>query len=299
MGGELSREIDDTIAVARRLALSMFAREIGPEHLFCALMADESNAACRFLLERFADPASLAEEALATADGILVVGSAAALPFSTLGVQALFDARAAAGNRGEAQVDGARIAISALAATPATLRTDLAASGVEPEALHRALAPAGPPWTAGEDEALFRRFSPEGKKLLAVAARACQKAREPSISPARVLLAAIEVEPALARVRSAHAEGLRRLASRSLVDPTPPPERDLPWAVELTALVQTLPQGAGTLELLFACASPPTSPLGQILVRHRVADAALRGASGTGEEGTGGVRCDEVPRQGC
>lgn len=298
MGGEFSREIDDTLARARCLALSMFARELCLEHLFCALMADESNAACRFLLERFADPASLAEEALATADGILVVGSAAALPFSTLGVQALFDARAAAGARGESQVDGVRLAMAALAAMPTALRAELAASGLGSEAFDRALPPAGAPWTARDDEALFRRFSPEGKKLLAVAARACQRAREPSISPARVLLAAIEIEPALAPIRSGHAEGLRRLASRSLVDPTPPPERELPWAADLTARVRALPQGAGTLELMFACASPPTSPLGQILARHRVAEDPLR-SRGRDGEADGGLRCDELPRQGC
>ena len=266
---------------ARLLALFLHATELGLEHLFCALLDDEDNAACQALLARFADPGSLAHEARATANGILVVASHTALPFSTLGVRALCTANAAAARRGEALVTPARIALACLEHAPAPFTASIVGLGLSSQALEQALPPAGAAIESNADESLFRRFGIEAKKQLAVAARSAQAAGESSISPQQLLIAALTATEELKASCGETAAKARGLQAELLADPTPAPERNLGHEPALREYLARLPAKADTLDMLLTFFQPPQSLVAQILTRQGLRQADLEAARGS------------------
>jgi len=277
----LSASAAGVLERARRQALFLHATELCMEHLFCALLDDERNAACQALLAGFADPDSLAREALATANGILVVASHAALPFSTLGVRALFDAREAAARRGESAVTPARLALACLQQAPAPFRARILELGLSLQALEQQLPPAAAPLESNPDESIFRRFGIEAKKLLAVAARSAGAAGEASISPQRLLLAALGASPEMSAAGGECAAQALQLPPELLVDRTPAPERELEHEQALAEYLARLPEQADTLDMLLACFQPPQSLLAQLLARQKLDGEQLNALRGS------------------
>jgi ATP-dependent Clp protease ATP-binding subunit ClpA len=263
---------------ARRFGLFLHAAELGLEHVFCALLDEEHNAACQALIAGFADPDSLRIEALATANGILVVASHTALPFSTLGVRALFEARRQAARRGETWISPARLALACLERVPPEFAERLRNLGCAPAALELHLPAGGEALELDSDESVFRRFDLEAKKLLAAAARAAQSGAEKSISPQRLLLAALSGSDTLAAEFAAAAQGARALPPALLADSSPAAERSLKHDPALAEYLSRLSAEAGTIDMLLAFFWPPETLIAQILARHKVQPEALTAA---------------------
>jgi ATP-dependent Clp protease ATP-binding subunit ClpA len=267
-------------------AVFLHAEEVGAAHLLCTLMDDEECAAHRAVLHAFADPETISTESRAMADGILVVGSVCALPFSVRGVRALFRARELAVAQGASEVGAAHLAASASRELAPELQAELEQAGWKPAALlessgasraEAAFAPA-----AGE--ALFRHFSNSAKRVLSAAGRAAGQAKEASISPAQILLACLQVEPELGRLGELPYHRARRVLLEKTVDPTPLEERALPPDRGLLEFLGRLPapdtaRFAGSLELLANFHSPETPELALLLTRNKVTRALLERAA--------------------
>jgi hypothetical protein len=268
-------------------ALSLHADEVGVEHLLCALMADEDCAAHRLVLHAFADPETIAEEARATAAGILVVGSRCTLSFSVRGVRALFGARELAEEQGAEEVAPEHVLRAAAAELPEAAVAALAAEGWR-AAARRAAAGA----RTGADEPLvgpfggplggplFRHFSAAARRSLSTAARAASEAREAAISPARLLVGCLRVDAELAR-RTGLAWSRAGAALRSYtLDATPLEPRRLAPDAGLAGFLAELPPGAGSLEILGAFLGAGTPELASLLQRNKVNAALLARAKG-------------------
>lgn len=263
---------------AGELALRLHADEVGPEHLLCALMADEECAAHRAVVHAFADPGTIGEETLALAAGILISGSAVSLPFSTGAVRALEAARLHARGRGEAQVRPSHLLATALQVLPEELREELDEAGYEPAGL-----PTGAPPPAADDPprpsgSLFASYSEEARKALSGAARLARQDRLGSIGPAHLALACLLEEPGLGRGCGLSASRARLLFRGRSEDTTPPPARALPPDEGLLGLLERLEAGAGSLALLAGLLSEDTPELARLLARHRVSAALLERA---------------------
>jgi hypothetical protein len=264
---------------ASELALRLHADDVGPEHLLCALMADEEGAAYRAVVHAFADPETIGEETLALAAGILISGSTVSLPFSTGAVRALEAARLHARERGDPQVRPSHLLATALEALPPELREELDEAGYEPGGL-----PTGaPPPSAGDPPApsssLFASYSQEAKRALSGAARLARQDRLGSIGPAHLALACLLEEPGLGRDCGLSASRARLLFRGRSEDATPPPARALAPDEGLLSLLERLGEGAGSLALLAGLLSDDTPELARLLGRHRISAALLERAA--------------------
>ena len=112
-------------------ALAIHADVVAVEHLLLALMGDEDCAAHRVVLHAFADPETVALEALAVAPGVLVVASESTRPFSTRAVEALASARRRAAEGALAEVGVEHVLLTAVEALPDAGRDALLAAGLE------------------------------------------------------------------------------------------------------------------------------------------------------------------------
>lgn len=256
---------------AGRYAAAIHADEVGVEHLVCRVLVEEDSAAHRVCLHAFADPESIFEECLALAEGILVVGSEHALPFSPRAVDVLHAARRAAAEAAAPEVSTARLARAALEALAPAGRERLASAGLrEPEPRE----PAAPDGVRDEGP-LFQRFSNPAKQALSRAARLAGREGEPAVATAHLLLGCLQVDRDLARGAGLSFERASLALRDHTAEVDPPPERVLPPDAVLVALLGGLPPGAGSLAILAACHGPRTAELARVLGRHKVTPALL------------------------
>jgi len=261
-------------------ALRLHADEAGAEHLLLTLMEDEDCAAHRAVVHAFADPGTIAEEALSLAAGILVTGSAASLPFSEGGVRALESARTLGARRGEASVRTAHVLAAALAALPDDLRRDAEDAGADQARLESAFGHADTPGAVPPGGALFRAFSEPAKRALSAAARLARQERLDAIGPAHLVVACLATEPELERIGGLSAARARMLFRGRWVDPTPPTLRALAADEDYQRFLGGLSPGSGSAELLGRFHAGETPEVAQLLARHRVTPALLERAAG-------------------
>lgn len=270
---------------AAALALRLHADEVGPEHLLCALMADEDCAAHRAVVHAFADPETLGEETLALAAGILVCGSSVSLPFSEGAVQALRAARAHADAREEAVVTPAHLLAAAIEALPADLREATADAGYAPEALPVGAPPrelARPVATLAGS--LFSTLSEPAKRVLSSAARLARSERLAAIAPVHLAVATLHEDPALGRACGLSASRARMLYRGRGEDPTPLPQRALPADAPLEGFLEGLEAGTQSLGLLARFHAGGTPELARVLMHHRIAPALIERVRGAFED---------------
>lgn len=262
---------------AAELAARLHADEISPEHWLASLLADEECAATRAVLHAFADPETIGVEVLALCAGIMVVGSARTLPFSVRAVEALREARARAAARPTATVEPADVLHSAVTRLPPELRERLGLLA-PPAREDPGQGPGvGSIPTAGP---LFRNYSSGALQALGASARAAASFSRPAISPAHLVLGALEVDDEL-RTSTGLTPGRMRLLLHGLdEDRTPLPERRLAADERLGAMLAELPQGAETLEILGWLLARGGEEVNGLLRRQRVTMALFERCRG-------------------
>lgn len=268
-----------------RLALALHADELGPEHLLCALMDDEECGAHRLALHAFADPPTIASEALSLAAGIMISGSNAALPFSVLGVRALRRARADAAARQSTSVDVSHLLLAAFDELDSDVREQLSDSGWSREAIEALATRAGPSARAVEDQgALFRSFSEDAKRLLSAAGKLARQHGHASISPGHLLLSSLAWNMNLERAAGLPPSRVRMTLRGRLEDASEPPDRPLPLDDSAEAFLARLAPGATTVTLLAGFHAGLTPELAQVLNRHKLTPALFERAGASFED---------------
>lgn len=269
------------LAAARELALEIHADEVGPEHLLCALMADEDGAAHRAVVHAFADPETIGAETLALAAGILVSGSNASLPFSAGGVRALEGARALAAERSDGAVREGHLLVASVRALPPELALELEAAGFRPSgALELAAGDAGERGPVATSGGLFRRFTEEAKRALSAALQVARQDEARAIAPAHLLQACLARSAELARAAGLSPSRARACLRGRTHDASRPTPRAIDVDEGLGRLLADLAPGAGSVALLGAFHSGSTPELAALLARHRVTPALLERLSG-------------------
>ncbi len=270
----------ETLERAAALALRIHSDHVGPEHLVHTLLGDEDSAAHRVVLHAFADPETLADEVLALAEGILVVGSARARPFSAGAVQALGAARGDAAAAAAGAVEPAHLLLHAFDRLEAGLGDVLVAAGFERARAADAAAELGGRGPVEDSGPLFRSFSTPAKQALSRGAHQAAREEIEAVSPGCVLLACLEVEPALEGTAGLPLHRARMALAGKLGDPGAPADRVLEADEPLRTLLGRLAAGSGTLEILLACHGDPARELAQLLGRHRITPPLLERSQG-------------------
>lgn len=264
---------------AQARALRLASDAVTLEHLLGAALEDEDTAAHQAVVFAFADPETLDQEVLALTDGLMVVGSKAVLPFSTLGIEVLQRARAAASAAGASEVDLRDLVREAMPMIAASAREALEGVGYSAERVAAGTEPATEREPVAPDGPLFRCFSEDAKRALSHACKSAAAGKETSISPARILIGALQAAP------SGELAGLRPTVAREALrgntaDPTPPPDRAVPLDPAFELLVGRLGPRADSLDLLLACHREGSEELRAALERHKVTQALLERARG-------------------
>ncbi len=274
--GRLGPHARRLLEAAGRHALRIHADVVTPDHLLSTLMADEACGAHAAVLHAFADPSTIAEEALAISPGWMVVASGSTLPFSTRATVALASSGARAASEGAEEVRLSDLRSASEAALDADVRTALRAAGYAGTILPAAEPERGIPTS--------RRFTAAAKRALSAANRLAASEHAASISPAHLFLAALledAREAAEAGVTFARARGL--LAGKTQ-DASAPPERVLPPDPSLVRFLAEVPASAGSLDLLRRFHGGVTPELSAILDRSKVNAAYLDRARGSFED---------------
>jgi hypothetical protein len=263
-------------------ALLLAAEFVTLEHVLGVVLLDEDSAAHQTVVHAFADPETVAEELLALSPGLMVVGSTAALPFSTCAIDALEDARRRAESDGAESVAPALLLEAAVHALPREVREALAAAGFGATIPEPDPAPEPARGTTELPPAtLFRSFSDGAKQALGRACRGAHAAGEPSIGPARLVLALLGLDPSLATSSGLSAASAGSILRGRTLDPTPPRPRQLEADPGLLAFLGALPEGAGSLALMRACLTRASEELRELLLRHKLGSELLERASQT------------------
>lgn len=250
-------------------ALRLFADAVAPEHLLSTLMLDECSAACAVVLHAFADPETIAHEALAISPGLLVVGSGSTLPFSTRGVAAIFAARELAAREGAPEVVERHVLLAAEVELASPLREALAAEGFDTRSIAAAAATVCST-TIPSSGPLFRHFSSGARRTLSNACRVAAATSHPSIAPGHLLLGCLQEADALAASTGLRFARARMIVGARAADATPPPERLLALDDDLLDFLAGVPAGADSLDLLARYLTGGTPELTQILVRNKL-----------------------------
>ena len=265
------------LELATHRARRLHAVSVSVEHLIGAAMDDEECAAYSAVEHAFADPETLSQEMLALSTGIMVVGSGAALPFSVLALESLRAARAAssatrtdAPENPEKTVDCALIFEHAVRSLPSAAREALVAAGCS---VTGAAAESRP---SDEDaQGFFACFTDDAKRALSRANKRSSLASEPSIGPARLILACLEEADLSERFGIPHHRARQALHGMTR-DETPIPSRDVPPDAELVRFLKALPPGAGSLALILECQGERGTPeMAELMRRHMITPALL------------------------
>ncbi|MBM3987569.1 MAG: hypothetical protein FJ294_06385 [Planctomycetes bacterium] len=258
---------------AAHAALQIHADEVGPEHLLSTLMEDEDCAAHRTAVHAFADPATISDEARASAAGILISGSSTALPFSARGVLALRGARERAARRGDDLVLVPHLALAAFDQLDADLRELFCASGWNPSGLE-ALVPQGA-GGASEQGHLFRCFSDDAKRALSASAKLARGGAARSISAAHLFQSTLAFEARFERACGMPASRARIALRGRLEDTSEVQGGPLGPDSALEACLARAPEHADSLDLLASLQACASSEIGAIFARHRLTPALL------------------------
>lgn len=260
------------LTAAGERALWLHSDEVTPEHWLGAFLADEDSGAYQLVTHAFADPETLDQELLALSPGIMVVGSKAALPFSPGGVVAVRAARESSLAAGSDLVEAGVLLAACAAAMPADDAAALAGRGFDPSGL-QALPGENPNLRA--DGFLFQGFADPTKRALSQANKDSFGAGEPHISPARLLLACLAVEPELeSQCGIGRLQAASELRGKTL-DRAAPEDRRLPPSQELLALLELLPQGSDSIAAFAAVRAQGNEELVALLDRHKITASLL------------------------
>jgi len=270
LGEYCAHTLDLGIALARRL----HAEELSPEHILAAMLGDEDCGATRLVLYAFADPETLGIEVMALCDGIMVVRSSGSLPFSVQAVEALEGAHREAARRGSETVAPIDLLCSAWRTLSVEVRGRL-----------QTLEPTAGPAPGGEgrnpDRHLFAAFDETARRALGRAARAASEHRRNSISPAHLILGALEADESLTAATQLTPQAARFALADADDDPTPLPDRPLSVAEELFELLAPLPDGAGTSALLGRFLGAGSEEVRALLIRQKITPALYERAGGS------------------
>jgi ATP-dependent Clp protease ATP-binding subunit ClpA len=266
-----------------RHALRLHSDVVTPEHLLSTLMDDPRSAACALVLHAFADPPTIADEALAISPGVMVVASGGTLPFSPLGLQALVAARLLARDQREAEVEDVHLVLQSAAVMDEELVAALSASGFDLDRLRaqRATESASPVPTSGP---LFKHFSSRAKHALTHANHIAAGFKLDAISPAHVLLGALKDGERMTALCGLTFQRARLVLAGNTADETEPRPRSLSPDGTLIAFVEGLPDRADTLALLARFLAGDTPELAQILSRNKITAELIERARGAFED---------------
>ena len=262
-------------------ALRLHAERVGVPHLLTTLMRDEDCAAHRAVLFAFGDPETIAEEAVALSEGVLVVGSGRSLPFSPRGVEAVEGARRAAVERGAAEVCPAHLGSAAYDQLSEAIQRDLGAAGLRLDRLYDEDAEQRGERPALQlDGPVLGSFDEATKRACGVACRVATQLARASISPAHLLLACLEIDPQLAQ-RS----GLSGLRARAALagrdeDESPLPDGVLEAEEQLLSFIEALEAGSDSLGLLLGLYQYGPESLRLLLGQHQLEAANMSAQSG-------------------
>lgn len=271
--GRLGARARELLVRSGEHALRIHADAVTPEHLLSTLMADESSAAHAAVLHAFADPGTIADEALAISPGWMVVASGSTLPFSARATAVLSSAGDRAAREGAGEIGAELLLAEAEAALEEDLRSALRAAGY---AGFRG-SPGGPEEAPGSP----RRLGPAAKRALSAANRMAASEKASSISPAHLFLACLlgdEAHAAEVGLGFPRARGL--LAGRT-ADTSAPAKRRLPPDPSLLRFLSDLPTGADSLAMLARFHAGNTPELAAILNRSKVNAPFLERARGS------------------
>lgn len=264
-----------SLLAAGERALRLHSDEVTPEHWLGAIVADEDSGAHQLAIHAFADPETIDLELLALSPGIMVVGSKAALPFSPAAVRALQRARQAglAAGAGSIELDSLLSYCIEELAEPAAEALRQAGYSPITDASPRA---AGPEETAlAADGPLFRGFSDPAKRALSQANKDAFGAKETAISPARLAVACLALDPELESrcgIRRVQAVAALRGQFADLESLAP---RALPPSDELLGFLDGLQEGAGSIAVLAATREQGDAELIALLDRHKITESLL------------------------
>jgi ATP-dependent Clp protease ATP-binding subunit ClpA len=261
--------LDRTVAHALRL----HADVVTPEHLLSTLMTDEECAAHAAVLHAFADPPTIADEALAISPGWMVVASGSTLPFSARAAAALVSATSRAARDGAEEVGLETLISEAEAALEPDLQSALRAAGYGGAPSTPSTADAGPTPS--------RRFSPAAKRTLSAANRLAASEKASAISPAHLFLAGLAEGAASAPAAGITFPKARGVLAGRTADRSVPADRLLTPDPSLVRFLTGLPAGADTLALLLRFHGGDTPELAAILNRSKVNGAFLERAQGS------------------
>ncbi len=267
----------DVLERAAREAHRLHAEEVSSEHFLYALLLDEEAGATRLVLHAFADPATIAQEVLALCPGILVVASSRSLPFSVRSVDVLEEARSDAHRAGAPKVEPEHLLASSFRALDEPQQSALREAGYD-------LQPV-PPRAEGEvlprEGPLLRHYSEAARRALGLACRAAGQLERDAISPAHVVLAALEADSALAQRASCSPSRARMVLGSHDVDLTPLGSRRLPLAPDLTSLLEGVEPGAETAAVLTRLLAGGTEELRLLLIQQKITLALAERSGGS------------------
>jgi hypothetical protein len=252
-------------------ALRLHADAVTPEHLLSTLMADESCAAHAAVLHAFADPATIAEEALAISPGWMVVATGSTLPFSARATAVLVSAGERAAREGDEEIGPHVLLAEAEAALDEDVRRALRAAGY--------VGPSRPPAPEGAPDGP-RRLGPAAKRALSAANRLAASDKAASISPAHLFLACLQEAGSRAAELGLGFPRARGLLAGRTADTSAPAERLLPPDASLLRFLSDLPAGADSLAMLARFHAGSTPDLAAILNRSKVNAGLLDRARG-------------------
>ncbi len=246
-------------------ALRLHADSVSPEHLLTALMDDPDCAAHAAVLHAFADPATIADEALAISPGLMVVASGSTLPFSPRAAEAIARARSRALAEGYREVAVGDLLAQAELELDEGVRDSLCAAGLRKATDSRSEGPAPPLGSA-----VFKSFSASAKRVLSAANRMAAAERATAISPAHLLLGCLKEDAEVASTVGLSFHRARTLLAGRMADESSPRPRSLPPDPALIEFLRGLAAGSDSLELLARFHSGKTPELAGILTRSKV-----------------------------
>jgi ATP-dependent Clp protease ATP-binding subunit ClpA len=273
----LSAYARDVLERAGLHALRLHADAVTPEHLLSTLMDDAASGAAAVVRHAFADPETIADEALAISPGVMVVGSGSTLPFSPLGLRALVAARSAAAAQGDAEVDERHLLRASTALLTPELQGTVRDLGVAIDSaggsLGSAESPSSSTGPAGRPRVidagpLFKSFSTGAKRALSIANHVAAGAKHTAISPAHILIACLK--NASSASSAATFARVRAAVEARAADATPLEPRPIPADPVLVEFLAGVEPPAGTIELLAHYLDGSTPELAAILIRHKV-----------------------------
>ena len=256
---------------ALKLALTLHADAVSPEHLVCVLLGDEFSALYELVEHAFADPETLYQDALALAPGILVVGSGATSPFSVRAVRAAKGAIQLAESAGLEKVTPACVLKAACDELNTEALDALKEAGCDPAAV----ALEGSQGVLQASSHLFQPFNDEARRALTSASRMAARSKRSALTPADLVTGALSEDAGLPRSFGADASSAAALMRPHADDTTPPEERALLDDGDLQKLCSDLPEGAGSLDVLGHILSAPEEELAQVFLRQKVTAALL------------------------